>query len=167
MATRTHGRTHPLHGTRRTRLLRACAVAVAAAFALAACSSAATSEPTTPAGGAAQGTATGTTAVAGWGAIKDSVPSSFPLPPGTKPADLPGGPFSGAYTSTSSVPEAIVVVQQGLKSAGYPDATQSVATGDGNVTIDATGAGGCRIQVAIGPSNGLAAITVLYGASCP
>lgn len=123
--------------------------------------------PSPSAGAGASAASSVSTTVTDWGVIRDEVPADFPLPPGTKPADLPGGPYSGAYTSTSSAPEALVVVQQGLKAAGYPDATQSVATESGEVTIDATGAGGCRIQVAIAPLGGLTSITVLYGASCP
>lgn len=141
--------------------------AAAVALALAACTSGSTAVPTSPPASTGPGGAAAATTVTGWGAIKDAVPADFPLPPGTKPADLPGGPFSGAYTSTSSAPEALVVVQQGLKAAGYADATQSVATEAGSVTIDASGTGGCRIQVTVQPLGGLASITVLYGAACP
>ena len=103
-----------------------------------------------------------------WGEIRDALPVAFPLPPGAEPADLPEGPYSGAFTMTTPAAGAATAVEAGLRDAGWTDVTISGPTEAGEVTIDATGAtAGCRARVSVRPLGGLTAIVVLYGAACP
>jgi hypothetical protein len=103
-----------------------------------------------------------------WGEIRDALPAAFPLPPGAEPSDLPEGPYSGAFTTTTPAAGAATAVEAGLRDAGWTDVTISGPTEAGEVTIDGTGAAaGCRARVSIRPLGGLTAIVVLYGAACP
>jgi hypothetical protein len=103
-----------------------------------------------------------------WGEIRDALPAAFPLPPGAEPSDLPDGPYSGAFTTTTPAAGVATAVEAGLRDAGWTGVTVSGPTEAGEVTIDATGAtAGCRARVSVRPLGGLAAIVVLYGAACP
>ena len=162
------------------------AAAVASAVAVAACTAAGTSpSPTAVAtsgvGSPAvstvapslQSTSAGSTASAGttrtdWDEIRDALPAGFPLPPGAEPADLPEGPYSGAFTTATPTAGAATAVEAGLRDAGWAGITVSGPTEAGEVTIDATGVtAGCRARVTVRPLGGLTAIVVLYGAACP
>ncbi len=102
-----------------------------------------------------------------WGEIRDAVPAGFPLPPGAEPADLPDGPFSGTYTTSTPAAGAADAVRAGLIAAGYTNVGSS-GTETGEIAIDATGAvAGCRVRVTVRPLGALTAVEVLYGAACP
>lgn len=102
-----------------------------------------------------------------WGEIRDALPAGFPLPPGAEPADLPDGPFSGTYTTSTPAARAADAVRTGLIAAGYTGIETS-ANEAGEITIDATGpAAGCRVRVTVRPLGALTAVEVLYGAACP
>jgi hypothetical protein len=166
--------------------LRATGLLLAAAVAVAGCTGAgATASPTaTPTGAVASPVASpaaptalpasvpaspsaGTTQT-DWGVIRDALPAGFPLPPGAEPSDLPEGPYSGAFTTTTPAAGAATAIEAGLRDAGWIDVSSSGPTEAGEVTIDATGAAaGCRARVSVRPLGGLTAIVVLYGASCP
>jgi hypothetical protein len=103
-----------------------------------------------------------------WGTIRDAVPAGFPLPPGAEPADLPEGPYSGAFTVATPAAAAATGLEAALRDAGWTDVTASGPTEAGEVTIDATGSpDGCRARVSVRPLGGLTAVVVLYGAACP
>ncbi len=127
--------------------------------------SAAASAPASAGPGASSGAVT----ITDWGTIHDAVPAGFPLPPGAEPADLPEGPYSGAFTVGTSAADAAATVESGLRDAGWTDVTASGPTEAGEITIDAaTGSSaGCRARVSVRPLGGLTAVVVLYGAACP
>jgi hypothetical protein len=161
---------------------------IAATLLVAACTAAATPAPTAPPTGAiatpvvatpapaSLGPAasvapspspTGTTST-DFGAIRDAVPPSFPLPPDLQPADLPDGAFSGTYSTPTASGAVATAIAAGLQAEGWTAVTTSGPTEAGEVTIDATGtAAGCRSRVTVGPLGGLTMVKVLYGATCP
>ncbi len=172
----------------RRQTLAPAIVAAAAALALAACTAAATPAPTVPPTGAIStpvvatpepaslgpaaslapsASPVGTTST-DFGAIRDAVPPSFPLPPDLKPADLPDGAFSGTYTTPTASGAVATAIAAGLEFVGWTAVTTSGPTEAGEVTIDAAGTGpGCRTRVTVGPLGGLTVVKVLYGATCP
>ena len=162
--------------------------AAAAALVLAACTAAATPAPTVPPTGAISTPVVATPAPASlgpaasiapspsaagttstdFGAIRDAVPPTFPLPPDLQPADLPDGAFSGTYSTPTASGAVATAISAGLEFAGWTAVTTSGPTEAGEVTIDATGtAAGCRTRVTVGPLGGLTVVKVLYGATCP
>lgn len=116
---------------------------------------------------AASGSPAGTTPT-DFGAIRDAVPPSFPLPPDLQAADLPDGAFSGTYTTPTASGAVATAIAAGLEFTGWTAVTTSGPTEAGEVTIDATGPGtGCRTRVTVGTLGGLTVVKVLYGATCP
>ncbi len=121
----------------------------------------------TPAGSGAPSEAPGRTTT-DWGVIWDAVPASFPLPSGVAPADLPDGPVSGTYTTSTAASATADAIATGLRAGGYSTVVVSGPTEAGEVTIDAVGSdAGCRIRATVRPLGGLTAIVVLYGSGCP
>ena len=103
-----------------------------------------------------------------FGAIRDSVPPSFPLPPDLQAADLPDGAYSGTYTTPTAPGAVSSAISAGLEFMGWKDVITSGPTEAGEVTIDASGASaGCRTRVTVGTLGGLTVVKVLYGATCP
>ena len=169
------------------RPLPAAAASLAVALALAACTAAgsspsptavatsvigspavSTAAPATGASGSASASPAAGTTQTDWGEIRDVVPAGFPIPAGAEPADLPQGPYSGAWTTSASAAQTAAAVRAGLLEAGWGGVGASGPTEAGEVTIDAAGpTPGCRVRVSVGPLGGLTAIVVLYGASCP
>jgi hypothetical protein len=162
--------------------IRAAVVACAMALAVAGCTASSASPSPTPEptvvvsspvvgtprpSSAAPSAAIGRTATA-WGEIWDAVPAAFPVPAGASTADLPDGPFSGTYTTSTAAAATASAIADGLRAGGYPTVDAGSSAEDGSVTIDAMGsAAGCRVQVSVRPLGGLTAIEILYGSGCP
>jgi hypothetical protein len=103
-----------------------------------------------------------------WGPIWDTVPSGFPTYPGSKVAEVGADPASEVRVIESADPAAVASwVDQHLQSAAFHSDGLSGPFEDGSYVVDASGAGGCRVQVRVAPTGGLSTIVVLYGAACP
>lgn len=105
-----------------------------------------------------------------WGRLWDRVPDDFPIHPDGYPADdaLPDDPVSAVYAvDADDVAEIVSWMQAALEEATYSTEALSGPLDDGTYAIDSVGDAGCRIEVTIAPLDGLALVTVRYGAECP
>ena len=103
-----------------------------------------------------------------WGPIWDTVPSGFPTYPGSKAAEVGTDPASEVRVIDGVEPTAIASwIDQHLQAAGFRTDGLSGPFEDGSYVVDASGQGGCRVQVRVAPTGETAMIVVLYGASCP
>jgi len=156
-------------------------LAVIVAFVMAACSSAGSSaspspsvqpagtSAASPAGVTSSGSPTSQTDTA-WGRIWDTLPSSFPKIPGSRPSEETAtGPASATLVIDGNVARLVATAMvTDLKAAGFPTAGLGSPLEDGSYTLDATGpTAGCKVQVTVRPMGGMTAVIILYGASCP
>ncbi len=112
--------------------------------------------------------ATPTRTTTEWGEIWDAVPSSFPVPSDATPADLPDGPFSGTYTTSTTSAQVADTMATALRGGGYSTVAVTGPMEGGAVTIEADGtAAGCRVRATVRPLGALTAIEILYGSACP
>jgi hypothetical protein len=105
--------------------------------------------------------------VAGFGAILDTVPASFPRLVGQEPADPGSGPTSGTFAVTLRPDAASSSMRGGLENRGWTVDVGSPLE-DGTIVLDATGpTTGCKAEVRFTPQGATLLVVVLYGASCP
>jgi hypothetical protein len=105
-----------------------------------------------------------------WGTIWDTLPKSFPTPPGSTPAEETAtGPASADLVVEGSDAKGIATgVQQALAVAGYRTRGLQGPLEDGSYVLEMTGpSNDCRVQVTAAPTGGLTTVTILYGAACP
>jgi hypothetical protein len=105
-----------------------------------------------------------------WGRIWDSLPSGFPIYPGSTISEEAGtGPASAVYVAPTQDAEAIAVwMQDALEQAAFSTEAMSGPLEDGSFVIDSVGQErGCRLEVSIAPLGGTTMLTILYGAGCP
>ena len=105
-----------------------------------------------------------------WGRIWDTLPSGFPVYPGSTPGEETAtGPASANLVVDGLDAKGIVTLFQTLlKQAGYQTAGLQGPLEDGSYVLDMTGpAAGCKVQVSAAPTGSLTTLTILYGAACP
>jgi hypothetical protein len=104
-----------------------------------------------------------------WGRIWDSLPEAFPVFPGATPADDSASEVVSATFALEGADARTVVgwMQTELERAMFGTEALNGPLEDGGFILDSTGAGDCRIQVAVAPLGGLTTVNVRYGAACP
>ncbi len=105
-----------------------------------------------------------------WGPILPSVPATFPVFPSAASvpaAQVPGGPWSAAWSAPTGVTEVAAWYRDQLATYGFLDVELQPAAADGARVVDAiAGSAGCEAQVTIRSSGGSTMITVRWGSGC-
>lgn len=102
-----------------------------------------------------------------WGWIWDTLPTSFPLPPGAQPTQTRDGPASAILDVPGDAADTMTALQAGLELAGFGTESLSGPLEDGSLILEAFAEGACRVQARVEPLGGTTTLTVLYGAACP